>query len=234
MIEHADAALESWLSTLDPPIEIVFGRPTATSGVDPEGESAAPVLTLVLTSVNEQSSKRDNQIDDVRSSDGRVVARQRSTRFFELDYVCSFQGPARDAHRALGDVVQLLVDHDVVPSTHVPDELAELGYPLDVRMVAPSSPVAAITMRLVLPVQPTADRDIGPPTTSLHLDMSPPPGERAPDAADADQGGVQDESDGAATVVGERKWTMVRRRELIGRPSRDGSPASKASTTGPA
>jgi hypothetical protein len=231
MIEHADAALEAWLSTLDPPVEVAFERPTEDGGRG----AKRPVLSLVLTSVREQVAKRDNQVTDLRSSEGRVVGRQAATRFFELDYVCSVSGPARDAHRALGDVLQLLVDHDIVPVEHVPDELSALGYPIDVQLVSPPGSVAAVSMRVVLPVQPTPDRQIGPPATSLHLEMAPPPEPKA-------RGGalVPVAAAPAADVVGpvpERKWTTVRRRELITREQHaaandDDKPAQKSGRKG--
>jgi hypothetical protein len=224
MIEHLDAALEAWLSTLDPPVDVSFDRPDdagARSG------SKRPVLSLVLTSVREQSDKRDNQVNDVRSA-GRVVARQRATRFFELDYLCSVAGSARDAHRALGDLVQLLVDHEAIPTTHVPDELAALGHPLDIQLVAPASSVAAVTLRVVLPVMPTPDREIGPPTTSLHLDMAPPPVVRRPGMAAA---AAEPGPDRVEVPIEERKWTTVRRRELIGRQQQP-EPAAPAKPSG--
>ena len=81
MIEHADAALEAWLSTLDPPVDISFERLTDDAGSGSRG-TKRPVLSLVLTSVREQLTKRDNQITDLRSDEGRVVGRQAATRFF--------------------------------------------------------------------------------------------------------------------------------------------------------
>lgn len=225
VIEHLDAALEAWLATLDPPVEVSFDRADEASA---RGGSKRPVLSLVLTTIREQSDKRDNQVNDVRSG-GRVVARQRATRFFELDYLCSVTGPSREAHRALGDLVQLLVDHEAIPTAHVPDELATLGYPLDVQLVAPASSVAAVTLRVVLPVMPTPDREIGPPTTSLHLDMAPPPVVRRPGtAAPAEPG-----ADRVEVPIEERKWTTVRRRELIGR-QQEPEPAAPAKPSGKA
>lgn len=216
MIEHADAALEAWLSTLDPPVEVAFERPTDEAG----GRAKKPVLSLVLQSVREQVDKRDNKVTDLRNDDGRVVGRQSSTRFFELDYLCSVSGPAREAHRALGDVLQLLVDHEVVPDEHVPDELRQLGYPIDIALVSPPGSIAAIGVRVVLPVQPTPDLQIGPPTTSLHLDMAPPPERRQPGTAlvPAAAGTPAEQPTGP---VPERKWTTVRRRELITRQQFD-------------
>jgi hypothetical protein len=148
--------------------------------------------------------------------------------------VCSVSGPARDAHRALGDVVQLLVDHDVVPVEHVPDELSALGYPIDVQLVSPPASVAAVSVRLVLPVQPTPNREIGPPATSLHLDLGPPPEPKIRGTA------LVPVAAPPAEVVGplpERKWTTVRRRELITREQHaaakdDEKPAQKAGKKG--
>ena len=158
MIEHADAALEAWLSTLDPPVDVSFERLT-----DDGGTRAAkrPVLSLVLTSVREQTDKRDNQVTDVRSDEGRVVGRQAATRFFELDYQCTAGGPVREAHRALGDVLQLFVEHDVVPAEHVPDELRQLGYPIDTTLVSSASSAA---FRVVLGTtrRPRPVRLVGP------------------------------------------------------------------------
>jgi len=226
MIEHADAALEAWLSTLDPPVDISFDK------ADGSGASKRPVLSLVLTSVREQVNKRDNYVTDLRSDDGRVVGRQSATRFFELDYLCSVGGPAREAHRALGDVLQLLVDHDVIPVEHVPDELADLGYPIDATLVAPPTSVAALTLRVVLPVQPTPDTEIGPPTTSLHLDMAPPPvPKRFGDAQAALP--AASSSDAPVGPVPERKWTTVRRRELIGRQQYAAAAAEEATAKKP-
>ena len=226
MIEHADAALEAWLSTLDPPIDITFER----AGDDGAASRTAkrPVLSLLLTSVREQVNKRDTEIADLRSDDGRVIGRQASTRFFELDYLCTVGGPARDAHRALGDLLQLLVDHNIVPVEHVPEELAALGYPIDTMLVSPPTSIAALTLRVVLPVQPTPDRDIGPPATSLHLDMAPPPLPKqfgTPKALPAGE-----TSSGSAPVgpVPEKKWTTVRRRELIGRQQHAAAAAEEA------
>jgi hypothetical protein len=186
------------------------------------------VLSLVLTSVREQVNKRDTEIADLRSDDGRVIGRQASTRFFELDYLCTVGGPARDAHRALGDLLQLLVDHNIVPVEHVPEELAALGYPIDTMLVSPPTSIAALTLRVVLPVQPTPDRDIGPPATSLHLEMTPPPVPKQFGTPKALTTG-----DAPVGPVPEKKWTTVRRRELIGRQQHAAAAAEEAATKKP-
>jgi hypothetical protein len=204
--------LEAWLSTLDPPFYVSFEKPNEDGGAAARG-SKRPVLSLMLKSVREQLNKRDNVVEDLRGADGRVVGRQAATRYFELDYLCTAGGPVREAHRALGDVLQLLVDRDIVPAEHVPEELRALGYPIEATLVKSDSSLAAITLRVVLPVQPTPELEIGPPATSLHLDMAPPPAPRqlgpATPAAAA--------QDAVIGPVPEKKWTTVRRRELVNR-----------------
>lgn len=216
MIEHADAALAAWFATLTPPVGVAFERAEEGGGESADARTGKrpgprPTLLLELTRVREQHDRRDNQIDEVREG-GVVVGRRRATRFFELDYRCTVSGPIGDAHRALGDLLQLLVDHDVVPSSYVPAELHELGHPIDVQLVASPVPAAGVTVRLVLPVRPTLSTDVGPPTRSLHLDMAPPPG-RTPGAT---TGATTGAASGDLPPIGERRWTTVRRRELIG------------------
>ncbi len=224
MIEQADAALESWFATLDPPVVVEFERPNPTGSGEPTrgNKPTHPIVTLLLHGIREQHDKRDNEVRDVRDGDGRVVERQRSTRFFDLDYLCTVSGGHRDAHRALGALIQLLVDHDVVPGAHVPPDLAALGYPIDVQLVATTgfdvarasttATGAALVIRLVLPVRPTSEREIAPPATELHLDMAPPPARRDSNVIDVSSRST------TSQPPTDRKWTTVRRRELIASP----------------
>ena len=208
MLEHADAALEAWFSQL--PVDVTFERPGDTT-------PKRPTVSLVLHNIRERTEQRDNEIRDLRDEEGRVVGRQRSDRFFEVDYLCTVGGAHRAAHQALGAIIQLLVDAEEIPPEHVPSELAGLGYPIDVHMVASPTPAATsggVIIQLIVPVRPAAEREIGPPAEHLHLEMRPPPGATAPaaDAADATSG------DDGSTEPLERKWTTVRRRELIAVP----------------
>jgi hypothetical protein len=208
MIEHADAALAAWLATLDPRVEVSF---------EPPGDTPAehPVVALLIRSIAERTRQRDNEVRDVRDGGGLVVARQRSTRFFDVDYVCSVAGEPRRAHRALGSIIQLLVDHERIPTAFVPVELAELGYPIDVHLAAGGPAVgAAIVIQVVVPVRPTADRTIAPPAEELQLDVLPPPRPRQTAVATPLPGRVAAPVDAVAELAAKR-WTRVRRRELI-------------------
>jgi hypothetical protein len=214
MIELVDAALAGWLSTIEPSPEVTFERRLPMG--DGDGDGADVRLVLVLGRVAEQVDKRDNRVDEVRGDDGAVVARQRPARYFELDYWCAVTGSATAAHQVLGELVRRLVDHDVVPRDFLPGPLADLGMPIDVELVTPANSAAALAIRVVLPVRPAPDREVSAPATILHLDMSPPPGttgERA--TSDADPAGPE------PMPMEERRWTTVRRRELIGRPAVD-------------
>ena len=176
MIEHADAALEAWLSTLDPPVDVTLRAPhrrrRQRSRVRRSGRCCRSCSPACASRLN----KRDNQITDLRSDDGRVVGRQAATRFFELDYLCTVGGPARDAHRALGDLLQLLVDHDVVPSSTCPRSCGALGYPIDAMLVSSDQPASRRSRcGSCSRCSRHPSVDIGPPVTSLHLDMAPPP-----------------------------------------------------------
>lgn len=212
MIELVDVALAGWLSTIDPAPEVSFERRLPT-GDDDRSEVR---VVLVLGRVAEQVAKRDNRVDDVRGDDGAVLARQRPTRYFELDYWCAVTGAASDAHQALGALVQRLVDHDVVPPEFLPAPLADLGMPIDVELVTPANAAAALAIRVVMPVRPAPDLEVSAPATILHLDMSPPPGSTESRTA-VDAHGRRPE----AVPIEERRWTTVRRRELMGRQATD-------------
>ena len=212
MIDLVDVALADWLSTIDPSADVAFER-RLPSG-DDDGDSTR--LVLVLGRIAEQVTKRDNRIDDVRGEDGAVLARQRSLRYFELDYWCAVTGPPDEAHRVLGGLLRRLVDHDVVPREFLPAGLVELDAPIDVDLVATGNSAAAVAIRVVLPVRPAPDREISAPATVLHLDLSPPPG----DAVSAPTSGPGSTTE--PVPIEERRWTTVRRRELIGRQGADG------------
>ena len=208
MIEHADAALAAWLATLDPRIDVAFD----TSA---DGAGKHPVATLSIRSIRERTKQRDNEVRDVRDSDGRVRSRQRSTRFFDVDYVCSVAGEPVRAHRALGSIIQLLVDHAQIPAEFVPAELTELGHPIDVHLTGGGPPVgAAVVIQVVVPVRPTADRAIAPPAEELQLDLMPPPRPRQTAVATPLAGHIAAPVDAVAELAAKR-WTRVRRRELI-------------------
>jgi hypothetical protein len=209
MIEHADAALAAWLATLEPRVDVAF---------EATGEKPAkrPIATLSIRSIRERTRQRDNEVRDVRNGEGRIVERQRSTRFFDVDYVCSVAATEPiGAHRALGSIIQLLVDHEQIPTEFVPRELTELGHPIDVHLAGGAAVGAAVVIQVVVPVRPTADRTIAPPAEELQLDMRPPPRPRqtavaTPLAAASGAAPVD-----AVAELAAKRWTRVRRRELI-------------------
>ncbi len=208
MIEHGDAALGAWLATLDPRVDVTFEAA-------PEARGKQPLVVLSIRSIRERTKQRDNEVRDVRDGDGRVVERQRATRYFDVDYLCTVVGDPARAHRALGAIIQLLVDREHIPAEFVPAELAELGHPIDVRLATGPAVGAAVVIQVVLPVRPRADTTLAPPAEELHLDVLPPPRPRQHAVATpvhADPTGARD----AVAELAAKRWTRVRRRELIG------------------
>lgn len=211
VIHHADAALAAWFGGLDGTADITFEPPASTTTTGKQ-----TTMTLLLAAVREQSSKRNTETQDLRDDEGRVVARQKATRYFELDYVCSVTGPHPDAHEQLGRVLQLMVDHDVVPTEHLPAVLVELAEPVEVSVVAPAmsgATAASLMIRLVMPVRPTPAIEIAPPAVEFHLDVGPAPGRNEASMADTDA--AADRPAAPGEPVPERRWTTVRRRERI-------------------
>ena len=87
-----------------------------------------------------------------------------------------------------------------------------------------------LTLRVVLPVLPAPQINIGPPVTSLDLDMAPPPQTRkrgAPVIATPASAATGPDQAGPTP---ERKWTTVRRRELINRQQWAAAAAEEAAT----
>ncbi len=213
VIHHADEALRSWFDELpvDGSVEVSFDPP----GDEPGKQPKRTTISLVLSAVREQTDKRDTEHRDLRDGDGRVVARQRSIRWFELDYLCTVAGPQPRAHEVLGSVVQLLVDHDAVPAGHLPEPLATVGEPVEVSLVAGTAAGrgvgAGLTVRIVVPVQPTAEREIAAPAVELRLEMVPAPGR----TAKSTESDPPTDTDQGVDPIADRKWTTVRRRERI-------------------
>ncbi len=218
VIDHADEALERWLSTvLD--IDAVTFVAAHTDGSSTDGSStSASSVEISLLAVSERRERRDTEVRDVRDDEGRVTARQRSLRYFDVDYRVAVTGDARAAHATLGRLLQALVDVDTIAEEHLPELLRDTNVPIEIGLLPTGVPDGGATgrsgvgldLRMLLPVRPSADGDIAAPAVALHLDVSPPP-----DVAGAARSGA--DRDTARQLLGERSWTTVRRREEITR-----------------
>jgi hypothetical protein len=231
VIDHLDTALEHWLTTALDGIAVRFV--SAVGADDEHGEA----LAVVLLSVTERSDRRDTDVVDVRDADGRVVARQPSMRFFDVDYGIVATGDPRAGHAVLGRVVQALVDDDVIEPGLVPPPLRALDVPVELcictdpasrELLLRRSAVPGVVVRLVVPFRPTADDRISAPAIELHLEMSPPPQPVVRPAGTFGAGRID-----PVDVLAERVWTTVRRRELIALPTADEvtAPSSEANRT---
>lgn len=233
MIEHADTALERWLSdtvaaagctlagidfrdTPDAPDAFHTSdsveRDASTAGGSRRPRQRGLRAVVSLQALAEQLERRDRDVVDIRDRDGRVTARQRSLRWFELDYRIALDGDAREAHRVLGALVQSLVDDEMIAADLLPESLAALSVPIEIELrpgAVAGRGGTGLAVRLVVPAQPRPDLEIAEPVRELDLEMSPPPAARGAGSA-------------AAAVIGDdellladRRWTTVRRRERI-------------------
>jgi hypothetical protein len=214
VIENADTALTNWLAARLDVGGVELGCP------DP-GKPKHPTLHLCLVGVAERIDRRTNDVTDVRDPAGRVIERQRAIRYFDLDYWCIVSGSPAASHQVLGQLVQALVDNDAVPDEYVPSAISDLAVAMEVHLVsgidAPpfGDDSTRLRLRVLLPFQPTAEKQIAPPATDLHLDVGPPPSASA-DVVSALEAVGQNERP--------RAWVTVRRREFIAQPMTATSP----------
>ena len=213
VIDQADEALDRWLCAMLDVATVDFV--TSDDHGDASTSARKQRVQVALVAVAERLERRDTDVADRRDDEGRVTARQRSLRFFDVDYRVSVTGEARAAHLTLGRLLQALVDVDTIDAEHLPDTLASLGVPIEIGLVPASSPserpggpATSLTVRVLVPVQPSPDTEVAPPAVELHLDVSPPPGSN-------DRHPRSRADDVASRLLGEREWTTVRRREAI-------------------
>ena len=217
MIEHADAALEAWLSVARTRRSTSrferLGSDDASGGRPRARARSRSLLHAACASRRTSATPRSPTCGPTTA--GWSGARPRRGSSSSTTCAPSAGRPARHTARS-ATCCNCSWTTTSSPSSTCPRSSLRSGYPIDTMLVSPATSVAALTLRVVLPVQPTPDRDIGPPATSLHLDMAPPPLPKKCDSA-------RRRCRRRATPVGpvpEKKWTTVRRRELIGRQQR--------------
>jgi hypothetical protein len=228
VLDHADTALERWLCASLENVSVEFVESVSTVEPVPDTARGRSSVAVVLAAVSERQERRDTEVNDIRDRDGRVTARQRSLRFFDVDYRISVPGDPRRGHVVLGWLLQALVDADTIAPDHLPEPLRDLDVPVEISMPADPPPPGGgvgqgigLLVRLVVPVAPTPTTDVAAPAVELHLDMSPAPvvGRAAVFAEDTTR-----------RFVGERAWTTVRRREAIAPVPPDLADGSTSST----
>jgi hypothetical protein len=127
VISEADAALAALLrrELLDASrVQVVFDPPTKEWAAKRNG----PAVNLFLYDIREDTRRRASGLVPRFSDDGRVVARQTPPRIFRLFYLLSVWGQrAEDEHRLLGQLLDTLLVHDLVPADLLPEAPSPVG-----------------------------------------------------------------------------------------------------------
>lgn len=251
MIHETDEALRSYLAATLP-----GGAKRAISFEPPTAEWLAKVkgvtLNLFLYDVAENLEARAGDWIDVRDPAGNVIGLQPPVRRYDLTYVASaWGGTVAEQHELLGDLLRCMPAYDDIPDGHLTGRLAEQGIAVRLRVgslegipdlwsALGQMPVAALALRVTMPVLPELLTDVAPATGAIDLGLSKEegaPGRKpipnfegveagAMRGADGKDGRIPappteplPEPDPAAIVPAGRgagrKWTAYRSRETV-------------------
>ncbi|MFC9691335.1 DUF4255 domain-containing protein [Kribbella sp. NPDC056951] len=173
MISEADAALAALLrrELLDASrVQVVFDAPTKEWAAKRNG----PAVNLFLYDIREDTRRRSSGLVPRLGDDGRVVARQTPPRIFRLFYLLSVWGQrAEDEHRLLGQLLDTLLVHDLVPPELLPEAPSPVGLSVglppeddrsfaDVWSALGGELRPSIDVVLSLPIEAGRSRDAGP------------------------------------------------------------------------
>jgi hypothetical protein len=184
VISEADAALAALLrrELLDASrVQVVFDPPTKEWAAKRNG----PAVNLFLYDIREDTRRRSSGLVPRFGDDGRVVARQTPPRIFRLFYLLSVWGQrAEDEHRLLGQLLDTLLVHDLVPPDLLPTAPSPVGLAVglppeddrsfaDVWSALGGELRPSIDVVLSLPIEAGRSKDAGPAIVApLQVDLS--------------------------------------------------------------
>jgi hypothetical protein len=123
-------------------VSVVFDAPTK----DWAARRSGAAVNLYLYDIREEIASRLSGQLPVRDGDGRVIERRPHPRRFHLSYlVTAWTSRPEEEHRLLNDVLKVLLGHDMMPSSDLTGELAELGLPVPLTVGAPASQERSIS-----------------------------------------------------------------------------------------
>ncbi|TCO50583.1 uncharacterized protein DUF4255 [Kribbella antiqua] len=127
MISEADGALAALLrrELLDAArVQVVFDPPTKEWAAKRNG----PAVNLFLYDIREDTRRRASGLVPRFNENGRMVARHTPPRIFRLFYLLSVWGQrVEDEHGLLGQLLDTLLVHDVVPADLLPEAPSPVG-----------------------------------------------------------------------------------------------------------
>ncbi len=137
MIADVDAALRSLLlatALQRTGVDVVFEAPTRSWAEN----IAGGVVDAYLWEVREDMTRRQNDWEDIRNDDGRVVGRRPPLHRYRLRYLLTaWGGDTADEHRLLSTLLASLADEQTIPAEHVSGDLADEGLPVFLTVALP-------------------------------------------------------------------------------------------------
>ena len=138
MIADVDASLRSLLRATalhGSTVDVVFDLPTKAWSE----HVAGAVVDAYLWEVREDVTRRQNDWEDIRNDDGRVVGRKPPLHRYRLRYLLTaWGGTPADEHRLLSSVLASLADQQAIPSEHVGGDLVDEGLPVYLTVALPA------------------------------------------------------------------------------------------------
>jgi hypothetical protein len=138
MIADVDASLRSLLRATalhGSDVDVVFDSPTQQWRDHVSGS----VVNAYLWEIREDVSRRQNDWEDIRNDEGRVVGRRPPLHRYRLRYLMTaWAGSVADEHRLLSSLLTALANEQAIPSEHVTGDLVDEGLPVFVTIALPS------------------------------------------------------------------------------------------------
>jgi len=138
MIADVDASLRSLLRATalhDSKLDVVFDAPTRQWSE----QLAGGAVNAYLWEVREDVTRRQNDWQDVRNDEGRVVGRRPPLHRYRLRYLLTaWGGSTTDEHRLLSSVLASLADEQAIPADHVSGDLVEEGLHVFITVALPA------------------------------------------------------------------------------------------------
>jgi hypothetical protein len=138
MIADVDASLRSLLRATalhGSDVDVVFDSPTQQW----RDHISGSVVNAYLWEIREDVSRRQNDWEDIRNDEGRVVGRRPPLHRYRLRYLMTAWGAnVADEHKLLSSLLSALANEQAIPAEHVSGDLVDEGLPVFVTIALPS------------------------------------------------------------------------------------------------
>jgi hypothetical protein len=138
MIADVDASLRSLLRATalhGSAVDVVFDAPTQQWRDHVSGS----VVNAHLWDIREDVTRRQNDWEDLRNDEGRVVGRRPPLHRYRLRYLLTAWGAnVADEHRLLSSLLSALAGEQAIPAEHISGDLVDEGLPVFLTVALPA------------------------------------------------------------------------------------------------